>query len=147
MLQILMHPKRISSPLVLVLAALALWIACQPVRSANSAPNQANWAMQFKSDPNNPRIAYATAMLLGQFQYLQHPLDTEFSERFFDVYMNSLDPRHENFLQSDLTQFNVYRTNLDNLTTGGRGVADLTPAYVIYERYLQRTGQHTQYVQ
>jgi carboxyl-terminal processing protease len=146
MFRILMYPKRISFPLALVVTALALWIGCQAVRSADSTPNQGNWAMKFKSDPNNPRIAYATAMLLGQFQYLQHPMDTEFSQRFFAEYINSLDPRHENFLQSDLAQFNVYRTNLDNLTTGGRGVADLTPAYVIYERYIQRTRQHTDYV-
>ena len=75
--------------------------------------------MRFKSDPNNPRIAYATAMLLGQFQYLQHPMDTEISQRFFNEYINMLDPRHENFLQSDLNLFNIYRTNLDTLTTGG----------------------------
>jgi carboxyl-terminal processing protease len=147
MFRILMYPKRILSTVVLILVALVLWIACQTTRALDPGSTQGSWGQQFKSDPNNPRIAYATAMLLGQFQYLQHPLDTEFSERFFDGYINSLDPRHENFLQSDLNQFNVYRTNLDNLTTGGRGVADLTPAYVIYSRYLMRTGQHNEYVQ
>jgi hypothetical protein len=86
MFRILMHPKRISFPLALVVAALALWFGCQAVRSADSTPSQGNWAMKFKSDPNNPRIAYATAMLLGQFQYLQHPMDTEFSQRFFAVH-------------------------------------------------------------
>jgi len=141
-----MHHKRISLPAILLTAAIVLWIGCQTARSLDSSSPTGNWGVQFKSDPNNPRIAYATAMLLGQFQYLQHPLDTEFSQRFFELYINSLDPRHENFLQSDLEQFNVYRTNLDTLTTGGRGVADLTPAYVIYERYLLRTGQHTDYV-
>jgi len=146
MFRILMHHKRISLPAILLTAAIVLWIGCQTARSLDSSSPTGNWGVQFKSDPNNPRIAYATAMLLGQFQYLQHPLDTEFSQRFFELYINSLDPRHENFLQSDLEQFNVYRTNLDTLTTGGRGVADLTPAYVIYERYLLRTGQHTDYV-
>ena len=143
-----MHPKRISLLLVVVIAAFAIWAGCQTAKSSDPvpAPGTTTWAEKFKSDPNNPRIAYATAMLLGQYQYLQRPMDTEMSERLFDGYLNSLDPRHENFLQSDLNEFNVYRTNLDNLTTGGRGVADLTPAYVIYQRFIERTLQHTEYV-
>jgi carboxyl-terminal processing protease len=146
MLQIVMHPKRISLLVIVVVAAFAIWAGCQTAKSSDPVPATNSWADTFKSDPNNPRIAYATAMLLGQYQYLQRPLDTELSERFFDLYINSLDPRHENFLQSDLAEFNIYRTNLDTLTTGGRGVADLTPAYAIYERLVERTRQHTDYV-
>jgi carboxyl-terminal processing protease len=148
MLQIVMHPKRISLLVIVVVAAFAIWVGCETAKSSDPvvAPTAASWAETFKSDPNNPRIAYATAMLMGQYQYLQRPMDTELSERFFDLYINSLDPRHENFLQTDLDQFNIYRTNLDTLTTGGRGVADLTPAYAIYERLIERTQQHTDYV-
>ncbi len=147
MLQIVMHPKRISLLVVVVIAAFAIWAGCQTAKSSDPAPtsNATTWAEKFKSDPNNPRIAYATAMLLGQYQYLQRPMDTEMSERLFDGYINSLDPRHENFLQSDLNEFNIYRTNLDTLTTGGRGVADLTPAYVIYQRLIERIQQHADY--
>lgn len=143
-----MHPKRISLLVVVVIAAFAIWAGCQTAKSSDPAiaPGAANWAQKFKSDPNNPRIAFATATLLGQYQYLQRPLDTELSERFFDLYINSLDPRHENFLQSDMADFNHYRTNLDTLTTGGRGIADLAPAYEIYERLIERTRQHTDYV-
>jgi carboxyl-terminal processing protease len=146
MLQIVMYPKRISLLVVVVIAAFAIWAGCQTAKSSDPAPTTATWAQKFKSDPNNPRIAYATAMLLGQYQYLQRPLDTELSERFFDGYINSIDSRHENFLQSDMDEFNIYRTNLDNLTTGGRGIADLTPAYVIYERLIERIQQHVGYV-
>jgi carboxyl-terminal processing protease len=158
MLQIVMHPKRISLLVMVVIAAFAIWAGCQTAKSSDpgpatenvpavsNAPDTMSWAERFKSDPNNPRIAFATALLLGQFQYLQRPLDTELSERFFDEYINSLDPRHENFLQTDLDDFNIYRTNLDLLTTGGRGIADLTPAYAIYQRYMERSRQHADYV-
>ncbi len=96
--------------------------------------------MKFKSDPNNPRIAYATAMLLGPISISATSAGHRILAAVFcRIHQFPSDPRHENFPQSDLNQFNVYRTNLDNLTTGGRGVADLTPAYVIYERYIQRT--------
>ena len=141
-----MYPKRISLLVVVVIAAFAIWAGCQTAKSSDPAPATATWAQKFKSDPNNPRIAYATAMLLGQYQYLQRPLDTELSERFFDGYINSIDSRHENFLQSDMDEFNIYRTNLDNLTTSGRGIADLTPAYAIYERLIERIQQHVDYV-
>ena len=58
----------------------------------------------------------------------------------------SLDPHRENFLQTDIDEFAHYRTNLDVLTIGGRGRADLTPAYEIFGRFLERLTQHTDYV-
>ena len=78
--------------------------------------------------PNDARIAYWTARLLEDFHYSQQPLDAAMSEKFFDGYLDSLDPRRENFLQSDIDEFAHYRTNLDLFTLGGHGRADLTPA-------------------
>ncbi len=145
MLEIIMRPKRIFLLGIIVAAVLAIWVGCVAAKSSGPAPQPpTGLAAKYKSDPNDPRIAYVTAMLLGQYQYLQRPLDTELSERFFDGYVNSLDPRHENFLQSDLAQFSIYRTNLDALTTSG-SVADLTPAYAVYERLTERLQQHNDY--
>ena len=59
------------------------------------------------------------------------------SKEFFTNYLNALDPRHENFLQSDIAEFDIYRTNLDRLTIN-RGLADLTPAFAIFNRYAER---------
>jgi carboxyl-terminal processing protease len=97
--------------------------------------------------PNDGRIAYITARLLEEFHYLQQPLDAKMSEKFFDGYIESLDPRRENFLQADLAGFARYRTNLDRLTVTTNGVADLTPAFEIYGRFLERLGQHEAYVE
>jgi carboxyl-terminal processing protease len=102
--------------------------------------------LQLTPGPNDPRIAYVTARFLESYHYTQRPMDTDLSEKFFDGYVDSLDPRHEDFLQSDLAEFSIYRTNLDKLTTGGQGTADLTPAFEIYRRYLQRLQQHDDYV-
>ena len=79
--------------------------------------------------PNDARLAYVTARLLEEFHYSQELLDTEISERFFDGYLETLDPRRENFLQSDIAEFAHYRTNLDTFTIGTNGTANLTPAY------------------
>jgi carboxyl-terminal processing protease len=91
--------------------------------------------------PNDARIAYVTARLLEEFHYSQQLLDPGISEKFFDGYLEILDPRHENFLQSDIAEFTCYRTNLDMLTIG-TNTANLAPAYEIYRRYLERIQQH-----
>ncbi len=96
--------------------------------------------------PNDARIAYWTARFLEDRQYSQQLLDKGMSEKFFDGYLETLDPRRENFLQSDIDEFAHYRTNLDAYTLGGRGQADLTPAYQIFERFLERLKQRTDYV-
>ena len=69
------------------------------------------------------------------------------SERFFDGYLETLDPRRENFLQADIAGFAHFRTELDRLTVTTNGIADLTPAFVIYQRFLERLAQHNAYVE
>ena len=69
--------------------------------------------------PNDPHITYIVARLLEEFHYLQRPLDHQMSEKIFDGYIDSLDPRHEYFLQSDLAEFGLFRTNLDNVFVCG----------------------------
>ncbi len=102
--------------------------------------------LSLRPGPNDPRIAYVTARLLEEFHYSQQLLDADLSKKFFDGYLDALDPRHENFLQSDLAEFAQYRTNLDTFTITTNGVADLTPAYEIYRRYLERIQQRADYV-
>ncbi|MGH7992246.1 MAG: carboxy terminal-processing peptidase [Limisphaerales bacterium] len=94
---------------------------------------------------NDGRIAYVTARLLEEYHYSQHPLDKEMSEKFFDGYLDALDPQHLYFLKSDVAEFSHYRTNLDTLTINNRGIADLTPAYQIFERFLERLKQRVAY--
>ena len=131
--------------LVLVLAVtagLATWAGCQTAKTVT--PEIAPTTTGLKPGPNDARIAYLTARLLEEYHYLQRPLDHELSARIFDAYINSLDGRHEDFLQTDLDEFASFRTNIDGLTTGGRA-ADLTPAFRIYDRFLQRFQEHNAY--
>ncbi len=132
--------------LALLIPALALasWAGCE-TSSCTAPVLPAFKTTHLQPGPNDPRIAHVAARLLEEYHYLQRPLDTELSKKFFDSYINSLDPRHENFLQSDLAEFEVYRTNLDKLTLAN-GTADLTPAYAVYDRYAERIQQHDAYV-
>ena len=97
--------------------------------------------------PNDGRIAYVTARLLEQNHYLRHPLDDDFSEKFLDRYLETLDPQHIHFTEGDLAEFETYRTNLDNLTLTRNGVADTTPAYKIFNRFRQRLDERVAYAQ
>jgi carboxyl-terminal processing protease len=96
--------------------------------------------------PNDGRIAYVTARLMEEYHYSQHPLDEEMSKKFFDGYLEALDPQHIHFLQSDIAQFAHYRTNLDTLTINDSQRANLAPAYEIFQRFLERLQQRVAYV-
>ncbi|HEY1789152.1 MAG TPA: carboxy terminal-processing peptidase [Verrucomicrobiae bacterium] len=95
--------------------------------------------------PNDGSVAYVTARLLEEFHYTQHPFDTEISKRFYNSYLDDYDPEHLYFLQSDLDEFSRYRTNLDTLTLGPHGQADVSPAYVIFNRFKERLQQRVAY--
>ena len=110
------------------------------------AGQAANAPAPLSPGPNDGRIACVTAQLLDEYNYSQTPFDTAMSGKFFDGYLDSLDPRHENFLQSDIAGFAHWRTNLDQLTVGSGETADLTPAYEIFQRFLERFRQHAAYV-
>ena len=133
-----MHQFKIKASIFIAGIALAVFsIIANPT---------INTSARLSPGPNDGRIAYVTARLLEEFHYSQAPFDAEMSGKFFDGYLESLDPRHEDFLQSDIAGFMHYRTNLDQLTIGGGESADLTPAYEIFQRFLERFQQRTAYV-
>ena len=131
-----------------VLAVLAIWVGCQTGRMAPPPPPQPAVALAdntLQPGPDDPRIAFVAARLLENYHYLEHPLDKEMSVKFYDEYINSLDPRHEYFLQSDLAEFAPFRTNLDTLTINTNLAADLSPAFHVYQRFQERFQQCIQY--
>jgi carboxyl-terminal processing protease len=111
-----------------------------------TAPITTNTLPRLSPGPNDGRIAYLTALLMANLHYSQEPLDADLSAKFYDGYLESLDPRREDFLQSDIDEFAHYRTNLDRLTARSSGRADLTPAFEIYQRFIERLQQHDIYV-
>src|SRR6266542_3729007 len=94
--------------------------------------------------PDEAAIAKLTSRILMQMHYLhsQQPLDDRVSSQFLDRYLERLDNLHIQFLQSDLQEFEQYRTTLDDLTKAG----DISPARVIFKRCSERMEQHMAYV-
>ncbi|MDW8310000.1 MAG: carboxy terminal-processing peptidase [Verrucomicrobiales bacterium] len=95
--------------------------------------------------PSDGRIAFVVARLLERAHYVQHPFDDDFSAKFLDRYLEMLDPQHLHFTQQDLAEFERYRTRLDDLTITRKGVGDTTPAYEIFNRFLERLAQRVAY--
>ncbi|HVU27438.1 MAG TPA: carboxy terminal-processing peptidase [Verrucomicrobiae bacterium] len=142
---IMRHYKILSQSFGLKIFTLLLALSCLPA-FADTTNTTNNAPVTFSPGPKDGRIAYITARLLEDYHYLQQPLDTEMSKKFYDEYLDALDPQRMHFLQSDIAEFVHYRTNLDKLTINDEGSADLTPAYQIFRRFSERLHQHVTYV-
>ena len=141
MLHSVMRSQRITALVLAVAAGLAVSVGCK-----TNPPPATGQSEGLKPGPNDAKIAFVAARLLEGYHYQQHPLDHAMSAKFFDGYVNALDARHENFLQTDLDGLQSVRTNLDVLTVGGNSKSELGPAFAIYERLKERSSQHTAYV-
>jgi carboxyl-terminal processing protease len=98
-----------------------------------------------KPGPVDGQIATVTAKLLERYHYLRPHFDGSISSKFLDRYLETLDPQHLHFLQSDLAEFERYRTNLDRLTLPEHGVGDTRPACEIFNRFVLRLQQRVAY--
>jgi carboxyl-terminal processing protease len=139
-------PKNMNYCLRFLLLAAFCAQLLLPLRATNAPtpPAQAGEApkagVPLAPGPNDWRVALTTTLMLENYHYLHFKLDAALSAKFFDMYINTLDPQHIHFLQSDLAEFDHYRTNLHRLT---KREHDTTPAFVIFNRFRQRLEERT----
>src|SRR3954468_10953628 len=93
--------------------------------------------------PNEASIARVTSTILERGHYLRQPFNDEISSKFLDRYLDALDNLHLYFNQSDLKEFEAYRTNLDTLILKE---GDTSAALVIFKRFRERIQQQYDYV-
>lgn len=72
---------------------------------------------------------------LNRDHYNSIVLNDELSGKVLDQYLDNLDPSKAFFYQSDIDEFQQYRSQIDDEISSG----DLTAAYAIFNRYQQRT--------
>jgi carboxyl-terminal processing protease len=94
-------------------------------------------------DQTESNITALVSALMEEWQYSRHPFDAGISSKFLDRYLDSLDSRHICFLQSDLKDFDVYRTNLQTLSLRRH---DYSPSEVVFSRFIQRATEQTAFV-
>ena len=139
-------------PFVLSIGVLSLHASDTPTaivagdKPLSSLPAETN-AFRWAPEPEDGKVAFVTARLLERMQFSHHRFDDTISSEFLDRYLDSLDYQHLHFLQSDLDEFESYRTNLDHLTLNRTGTADTSPAFKIYSCFVERVRQRQAYAQ
>ncbi len=130
--------------------ALVLAVLPVPTHAQNSAlgalPRPAADAgdiNQASRDQTESNITALVPRLMEEWQYSHHPFDAGMSSKFLDRYLDSLDSRHICFLQSDLKDFDAYRSNLQTLSMRQH---DFSPCTAIFSRFIQRAGEQTAFV-
>lgn len=87
-------------------------------------------------------VTRQVATLVDRQHYLNMRLDADVSRRVLAMYIDSLDPDHTLFLQSDIDEFNKkYASSLGTSLKNG----DLAPAFNIYDRYRTRLNSFYQF--
>lgn len=100
--------------------------------AADSNPQQ-----KPQPEPQDSRITRIIATYLPQQHISGEELNDEISRRALRLYLRSLDPMKLYFLQSDIDEFSKSQNRLDDMAREG----DLSLAYTIFHRYLDRVDQ------
>jgi carboxyl-terminal processing protease len=107
-----------------------MWIVASQVTAAPDVPPTDS----LTPGPNDRQITLAVRSYLEREHFLRRPIDDEIAHRWFDTFLESLDPMKVYFLQSDIDGFRQKRDELDDLVKRG----DVTFAYEVFERFLDR---------
>jgi carboxyl-terminal processing protease len=93
--------------------------------------------------PDDANIARVTARILERSHYLRQNFNDEISAKLFDRYFEALDNLRLFFLESDMEEFEQYRTKLDDMILKDGNVA---PARAIFTRFMERLHQQYDHV-
>ena len=110
-----------------------LWIVVQP----NAAEPAKAGGEREGFGITEPNVARFVSFFLEQSHFARRKLDDEASAKFLAHYLKALDGAQIHFLESDVAEFDKYRTQLDDLSRKG----DLTPCKEIFNRFLARVDE------
>ena len=93
----------------------------------------------FVPTPEQKVTTRQVAALLDRSHYLNQPLDSKMGSEILSMYIDSLDPNHTLFLQSDVDEFKKkYADEFGARLKRG----DLSAGVEIFERYRQRSSEY-----
>lgn len=93
----------------------------------------------FKATPEQQVTTRQVAALLDRSHYLNQPLDSDMGSEILSMYIDSLDPNHTLFLQSDVDEFK--KKYADEFAARlKRG--DLSAGVAVFERYRKRSNEY-----
>ncbi|MEC5209977.1 carboxyl-terminal processing protease [Psychrobacter sp. PL15] len=93
----------------------------------------------FVQTPEQKITTRQVAALLDRSHYLNQPLDSAMGSEILSMYIDSLDPNHTLFLQSDVDEFKKkYASDFGNRLKRG----DLSAGIEVFERYRKRSNEY-----
>ena len=93
----------------------------------------------FVATPEQQMTTRQVAALLDRSHYLNQPLDTKMGGEILSMYIDSLDPNHTIFLQSDVDEFQKkYSEDFGSRLKRG----DLSAGVEVFERYRKRSTEY-----
>lgn len=98
-------------------------------------------ATQLKPVAAQAQAALWASKLLARYHYKAVPLDDAMSGKIFDRYFKTLDAEKLYFLQSDIDQFDVVKTKLDDAINN----ENMSLPFAVYNIYQQRFGERMAY--
>jgi carboxyl-terminal processing protease len=90
-----------------------------------------------KPDASQRQAALIITKVVDRFHYRKVPLDDSLAADILDRYLRSLDPNRSFFSATDVADFEVYRSSLDDALAR----ADLEPAFDIFKRFRGRVDE------
>ena len=120
--------------LLFIIAAFPLVALAPPTTAQDKGPAAVVAPPELKPGDQDSLVSRLIMQLLPKRHISGRKVDDEISGRALDNYIKALDPMKLYFQQSDIDEFEKYRSQLDDLTLRG----DLSPAYQIFSRFLVR---------
>ena len=96
---------------------------------------------ELKASRDMHRAVDGVLYLMGRYHYTQMEIDDELSEKILGRYLKTLDPTRSYFLKSDIEDFEIYRTRLDNALRD----SSLKPAFEIFKILRERVKSRIEY--
>jgi carboxyl-terminal processing protease len=87
------------------------------------------------------KVSRLVTTLFERSHYRRMPVDDVASSQMLDAYLDALDGNRQYLLASDVEEFEVWRSGLDDAVKRGQ----LQPVFDIYRRYVERAGDRLEY--
>ena len=100
------------------------------------------WEIGSSPSQQDRRITNVVTRYLRTDHLSKHPLDDEISERALKVFIKTLDPMKNYFLQADIDEFMLRKHEIDDRLKEG----DVSLGYTVFNRFLTRVDERLQVI-
>ena len=118
-----------------------IWLVLALAMTAHAAAPDTTALPELKPAVQQAQAAHMSSQILSRFHYKAMPLDDALSEKIFDSYLKQLDSEKIFFVQSDIDQWESFRTRFDDAIL----TENLSVPFSIFNRYAQRVSDRFAY--